>query len=274
MSCSSGPKSFDELKEAGKISYARGNYSEARKLLNGALELNLSDRDVLFYLGLSCQKDYILDSALYFFKKADLLHPNDRDINQSIFQIALELQQNKHALKAINVLIETGDNIDKYYKIIIELNTRLKQYYVAFLTARLLYNSDMEDPSNHLLFASTAHRTDSIATALEIINNAIAKFGENEEFLVNKSIFLARLKNYVEAEKILRKLVKNSTQTDLVKLNLANVLSSQDNRSKKLEAFDLYKDIQQRLSPVYKIDSTVRALEIELNSQQLQYNPN
>ena len=264
LGCSSEPQTFAEYKQEGKKEYARGNYKEARRLLNEAMKSNKSDRDVLFYLGLSYQKDYMLDSAIFYMKKADMLYPKDRDINLSIYKVALELQQAEYLVEAIDVLIKSGDPIEDYYELLITCNMQLERYFVAFLHSQALLQTDLENPSYYFTAANLAADVDSLDLALRTINQAIEKFGEKEEFVLNKGIFTARMGEHLKAEKIMRSLLDTSQNPSFVKLNLANVLTAQDNKDKKLEGYHLYKEIQSEFSQDYKIDSTINALKQEL----------
>ena len=266
--CSSDPQTFTEYKQEGKKEYARGNYQESRRLLDQAMKINKSDRDVLFYLGLSYQKDYMLDSAIFYLKKADMLYPKDRDINLSIYRVALELQEAEYLVEAIDVLIKSGDPIEDYYELLITCNMQLERYFVAFLHAQALLQTDLENPSYYFKAANIAAEVDSLDLALRTINKAIEKFGEKEEFILNKGIYIARMGEYLEAEKIMRSLLNSSQNPSFVKLNLANVLTAQDNKDKKLEGYHLYKEIQSEFSNDYIIDSTINALEQELKTSE------
>ena len=69
------------------------------------------------------------------------------------------------------------------------------------------------------------------------------RYGERPEYLSSKAVFLATMNRYEAAEAIYRNLIATDSSLFAYQIGLANVLSSQDKRYKKQEAYDIYKQI-------------------------------
>lgn len=263
--CGSEPTTYEELIAAGKKEFLSDNYVKARNLLSQALKLDQSSRDALYFLGMSYQREYRLDSAFYYLKRADILNPKDREINMALYHIGVELNEYDNTIKAINVLIGTGDAPEKYYKQLIDLNLKVEHPYVAMLYARKQLQADSTDPANYLKLANIASMIDSVEYAVEIIDKAIDKFGADKQFIMNRAIYLSKRGQVAQSEKIIRDLMAQNPDDDMIKLNLANVLTIQTNREKKLEGYNLLKEIKNSVGQVYNIDSIMTVLENELD---------
>jgi len=81
---------------------------------------------------------------------------------------------------------------------------------------------------------------------------------------VNIGINYINLDNYPEAEKYLRMALELSPGNIPSLINLANVLSSQNSRDKKLEALEIYKASRDLIPEAFKVDSIIDDLQIEL----------
>ena len=265
--CSRQPQSFDELVRAGKTAFVNGQYPQARTFLLKAIEEKSSDRDALYYLGMSYKQDFMMDSALFYLKRTDLLHPNDREVNLAIFRVAMQLQDWQNALRASSVLIATGDPIQDYYDQLIDLNIKVNNRPVAFVYAKKYLALDTNAANRYLVAANLAAQIDSVDHAIELMEKAIDKFGRHPQFLINEGIYYASKYDYARSEQLMREAVAIDTVDPVAsKLNLANVLSKESSREKKLEAYKIYTDLQkQQLPDVFKIDSTVAALKDELH---------
>ncbi|RKX28326.1 MAG: hypothetical protein DRP47_04610 [Candidatus Zixiibacteriota bacterium] len=263
--CTSTPESFDQLLTAGKKAFVHKKYSKARDYLGKAVAKQPSDHDVLYFLGLSYARDYLLDSAFFYISRADVLIPNDRETNLELYKLAMDLKEDKAAIKAIKVLIRTGDPEDQYYETLVRLHAREKHHYNAYHYSRLLLKKEPENRQWYLVAASAAANIDSIHVALEILDSAIEKFGPLPELRMNRALFLISINKYSEAERALRLLYAEDTASVPYRINLAHVLSSQDDRQKKQEAYDIYKSLEPLELKEFKLDSLISALEQELN---------
>ena len=216
---------------------------------------------------MSYKQDFMMDSALFYLKRTDLLHPNDREVNLAIFRVAMQLQDWQNALRASSVLIATGDPIQDYYDQLIDLNIKVNNRPVAFVYAKKYLALDTNDANRYLVAANLAAQIDSVDHAIELMEKAIDKFGRHPQFLINEGIYYASKYDYARSEQLMREAVAIDTVDPVAsKLNLANVLSKESSREKKLEAYKIYTDLQkQQLPDVFKIDSTVAALKDELH---------
>ncbi|MEW5993840.1 MAG: hypothetical protein AB1744_05525 [Candidatus Zixiibacteriota bacterium] len=265
VGCSNKPQTFEELTDAGERAFLDEDYARARGYFSEAAAKKPSDKHVLYLLGVSYARDFLYDSAFHYLKRADLLHPRDREINLELYRVARALEEWKTAIRAIHVLIERGDPPEQHYRELAELNMNIDNYAVAYTFYRRVLAQEAHDPDVHLHVANLAAQLDSIDVALRVIDSAIEQFGPADQFLLNKSLFLAGRQQYREAERILRSLLAGDTGALAYKLNLANILSSQDDRAKKEEAYRLYLELNTLFGPEdVLLDSTIAALRDEL----------
>ncbi len=263
VGCNSQPESFEQLKKAGEKAFFSGNYTKARDLLSKAAARQPSDKNVLYYLGLSYARDFLYDSAYVYLKRVDLLFPKDREINQEIYNIAMELGEWKAAKRAIETLIATGDSRDQWSERLGWLNRHLGNMVLAYAYYRRALELNPDDPGRYLDVANSAALIDSVPIAIQVIDSAIEKFGEKEELLLNKGLFLAMNNELEKSEDVLRTLYKQDTTSVSTMLNLAHTLASQDNVEKKKEAYKLYLRIQPSVGN--QVDSIIEALQQELH---------
>ena len=264
-SCGQEPQTVEELQKAGEIAFGEADYAEARKLLAKAVAQRPSDPHLLYLLGVSYQRDYLYDSAFTYLKRADILFPNDRETNLALYDIAKALKEWRSAIKAIQVLIKTGDPADQYDRELAELNINNENYPVAYYYFRKLLQKEPDSSSHYLTVANLATELDSFEIAINVVDSAIERFGSSDELLVNKGMYLTALKKYGDGEGIFRSLMAKDSTASAYKLNLANALASQNNRTKKAEAYRLYLSIKDAFGPEFRIDSLLQALEEELD---------
>lgn len=265
ISCGDQKTDLQELKSDGQKAFLNQQYRQAREYFLKGLATAPSDRDLLYYTGLCYKRDFIYDSALSYLKRADLLYPRDRELNQELYSVATATRSWQVALDCINVLIETGDPPVNYLEQLAVLSAKLDQPLNVVYYLRLLTTSHPDSALYALQLANGLIGVDSLETAEQVLDSAVAKFGELNEFLATRATIGAYRGKYSQAEKTFRDLiVRDATQTDRYKLNLANVLSMQKERDKKLEALSLYKEIKPRFEIGSRIDSLIDTLEKEL----------
>ena len=126
-----------------------------------------------------------------------------------------------------------------------------------------MLKAEPENPSRYYQVAILAHQNDSVDYALDVVNRAIEKFGDQLQFTTTKGILLAEKKDFDGAERLLRPIL-DADSSIMNKLNLANVLADQDSRPKKEEARRLYLDIKEQVGNQYNIDSLLTELEKDL----------
>jgi len=264
LSCGKEPQTFDENLKAGQKAFLDQDFSTARKYLSKAVTLNPSDRNALYFLGISFERDYIYDSAHFYLKRADLLFPNDREINKEIYKVSVPLSEWRDAIKSIMVLVATGDNLEDYYDELADLNMQQKNYPVAYAWYQRLKERDPNNPNWYLQEANLAVELDSTDLAIAKIDSAIARFGPRDELLMNKGNYLSGRGRHGEAEKIFRKLYESDTTSVAYRINLANSLAAQSSRKKKEEALKMYRDLSDETSSSFRIDSLITEMEKEL----------
>jgi tetratricopeptide (TPR) repeat protein len=263
--CSKEPQTVDELIRAGEEAFDNHEYARARKYLSKAVAQKSSDRHLLYLLGISYQRDFLYDSAYHYLKRLDLLFPGDREVNLQLYKIAKTVKEWKSAIEAIHVLVETGDAGEQYHAELADLNLKIENYKVAYYFYRKLLEEDPNNPNYYLLVANLAAQIDSLHISLAVIDSALERFGDRDEFLMNKGLYLAVMKRYEESEAVFRYLLDKDSSSLPTKLNLANALATQDDRTKKIEALQLYLQIRPEVVDVFRLDSLIGALREELN---------
>ena len=264
LGCSHEPQTLEELREAGQNAFIDGDYAVAQNYFNKALLIKSSDRDVLYYLGQTFQNFQQDDSAIYYFKRADILHPNDRELNLAIYQSAKRINDYQSSIEAIGALIHTGDNPESYYFELADLNLRNGNIFVSFQLLRKMYDNKTDDPIIYLGLGNVAIQVDSVDFAISIMREAIDKFGEKEEFVTNLAIYLAGVNRLAEAETVLKKIIRKKPNSQPLILNLANILSLNESKKKKEEALQMYRNVRQESGNIFNIDSVITELEQEL----------
>ncbi len=263
--CGKEPSTIAELSEAGEKAFVNQEYAKAREYLSKAVAQKPSDQHLLYLLGISYERDCLYDSAFQYLKRADLLFPEDRETNLALYKVAKTIEEWKSAIEAVHVLIETGDPLEQYYGELGYLNMKVENYRVAYYFYRKLLEKDPGNPNNYLQVANLAADNDSLGVALAVIDSALQRFGSNDQFLLNKTVYLTALQRFAEAETILRSMLDRDTSSLSIKLNLAHTLASQNSREKKKEAYQLYLQLQPVAGDEFRLDSLIDLLREELN---------
>jgi len=263
--CGKEPQTVAELSRAGEKAFDNHEYAKARKYLTKAVAKKPSDRHLLYLLGVSYQRDFLYDSAFHYLKRFDLLFPDDREVNLRLYEIAKTVKEWKSAIKAIQVLVETGDPAEQYHAELADLNLKIENYKVAYYFYRKLLEADPNNPNYYLLVANLATQLDSLDISLAVVDSALERFGDRDEFLVNKGLYLVAMKRYEESEATFRYLLAKDSSSLPAKLNLAHALATQDDRAKKREALQLYLQLRPVADEVLSLDSIIAALREELN---------
>jgi tetratricopeptide (TPR) repeat protein len=259
-----GQDSVQELQAGGLRAFEDGNYKKARDYFLKGIALEPSNKELLYYTGLSYKNDYLYDSALFYLKRLDILYPKDRETNLRLYEIAIALEDWDYAMAAMGGLIGTGDSIEQYYAQYAEMWGRKDHPGNAYFYTKKAMDVEPDNPNHYVRAARLAVTVEPGPAAIKWIDSAIARFGENDGFLITKAEILARQESYPAAEKIFRSLLSNDTSHYAHKINLANVLSSQDNRSKKREALGLYREVVELAPPNFNLGSLILVLEEEL----------
>jgi len=262
--CGSEPQTFEELTSAGKTAFAKSEFAQARDYLGKAVTMKTSDREALYFLGMAYSRDAMYDSAMFYLGRVNVLFPKDRSTNQELYKLAINLQDWGTARQAIGVLIETGDPPESHWEDLAHLCLAGENYHLAHRYFSLLLEVEPDNPNRYIEVANTAAEIDSMDLAMRVIDSALVRFGQRDEFLTNKALFLSSQRDYPAAEHIYRRLVAGDTSSVGYRINLAHTLAEQDDRAKKEEAYILYRDLKDRIGQEFNIDSLMQELEVEL----------
>lgn len=263
-SCSGGGNDLESLRKNGRSAFNKGDYDKALEYLRKGLSQSQSDKEILFLLGQTFEKQQNLDSAYFYYKRCDLLHPKDKGVNQSLYDISITLQDYEQAIKSLQSLIAAGDSEEMYWQQLAELYLRVNNGIRAYIYYTKLLEKYPDEPKYYLMSSNIASHIDSLDAAIRITDAGIKKFGDREELLINKAIYLAGMGKYSQAEKIFRSQLEKSSNKEPIKLNLANVLTKQDNFKKKREGYNLYVELKENGTNFPFIDSVITQLETEL----------
>jgi tetratricopeptide (TPR) repeat protein len=266
--CSSEPQTAEELKKAGNKAFLAEDYAEARTYFLEALQKKPSDKDLLYFTGMSYKRDFILDSALIYLKKADLLHPDDREINMEIYDVAMTLGEWKYADLAVRTFIRTGDPESMYYGELADIASKMGNRSTAFYYLYRQYNEiGLQDAQRFSQLAGLAADVDSIGLAYRILDSAVTRFGQSDVFEMTRAKVLFDDRKLTEAEALLRKLSAKYPDEADISLNLANALANQKSPAKKREALDMYRRIRPNYGNPALVDSIIANVERQLDGE-------
>lgn len=264
LACASEPETFDERLKAGERAFVGGEYFKARGYLLQALQEKPSDRHPLYLLGLTYSRELMYDSAAYYLGRANILYPDDREINLGLYEAALNIEDWESARAALRVLVKTGDPVESHLETLAELSLQMEDLPWAHYYYGQLLNKESDNPNRWIQTANTAADMGSLFVAIDLLDSAIEEFGPNESFLANKGIYHAVLGQYPESEKIFRSLIVADTTAIAYRINLASALASQPDKQKKREALSLYFLARDVLGADSRLDSLIGVLETEL----------
>lgn len=260
-------KDISTLKQEAQATLSQGNANEAVKLYREAYNKAPSDRDIVFGLGMAYKRTMLIDSAYTYFRKAKILNNLDREVNQEILQMAPSYQDYELALGAISALVETGDNEQMYWPQLSELYYLNKQYDRAAVYYERLIDDQPDNGYYYISLAGVLSMGGTPDEANKILQKAVEVIGPRPEFYSNIAVNYANQANFEEAEKYFRLSLEMFSEHVPSWINLANVLSSTDNKQKKLEALEIYKTYKDQTPAVYNLDSLIPELERELGVQ-------
>jgi predicted Zn-dependent protease len=260
--CSSEPQTVEELKKAGTKAFLAEDYTKARTYFLEALGKKPSDKDLLYFAGMSYKRDYVLDSALIYLKKADFLYPDDREINMEVYELATQLGEWRYAERAIRTFIRTGDPESQYYLELSDLAQNMGNRANSFYYLYKQYNEiGLDEPQRFGQLAGAAADIDSIDLAYRILDSAITRFGPSDGFEITRAKILFDDRKLTEAEALLRKLAAKYPDQPNITLNLANALVNQQLPEKMREALTLYRSIRPSYRDPATIDSIIATVE-------------
>lgn len=266
LGCSGGPKTVDEFLAAAKNSYEQGNYFEARKYLAQAIKLKPTDKEVIYQMGRNYAAENMYDSAFAHLSRADKLYPNDRRINELLHDMCVETEHWQEAIQALFALSRTGDPPEMHYK---EIAEHAKQGKIGNM-AEFYFGKLVEQYPDSMMYyvsqAEGAYWMEEPDKSAEIITEAIKRLGDRPLLLSELGKYYGLNGNLDEAEKTLRILVAKDS-TIINQLQLATTLAFQKSRSKKEEAYALFKKLRDKSPDMSRVDSILSSLEKELTKR-------
>jgi tetratricopeptide (TPR) repeat protein len=265
LSCSREPKTVDALRSAGQKALLDRNYAKARGFFQKGLAKAPSDKGLLYFTGLCFQREGSYDSALTYLRKADILYPKDRDINQALKPVAELTQSWGYAIGATSVLIATGDDPRLYYHDLAVYSAKNHQPMITMYYQRKVLEQYPDSIMEWVRLGGVALELDSLDVARMLLDTALAKFGRSDHLYGLVGLLRAKEGNYPEAERIFRVLYGKDSSLTTNKLNLANVLSHYPIKAKKLEALDLLRAIPSDEGKEFKVDSLIMIIQKEVD---------
>lgn len=259
-----GKPTPEEYREQGKKYFAQEKYAQARDSFGKALNANPSDRELLYLMGIAYRKDQMYDSALSALRRVDLLHPQDREIKQNLYDVAMALNDWPVARSALKGLMDVHAAPPHPWKIMADLWRRSDHPGNTYAAAKLALLEDPEDAQMWVLAANSAYLVDSAQASLAYIDTAIAKFGATDLLIANRGTYLSFAKKYDSAEVVFRELIAKDSGSAQYQLSLAHALSAQSSRTKQKEALEYYRKVAPKLGPEFQLDSIIKDLEGKL----------
>ena len=258
-------RSVEDLRASGKEALDKKEFAKAREYYLQALEKDKSDKESLVGIAEAYRRDSRLDSTIYYLKRADLMHPGDRALNEEILEVAVTLGDWQNAINAIEAMVQTGDSYDRWYEQLADLWLKKGDVPRAFYHARRAIMNGTNNQAIYLQAATWAAQYDSLDAAIEILDSAVARFGPLDPFLVNKALLLSYGGRNRQAETIMRSVVERENPPNPgLQLNLANILAAQPEKTKKREALEIYQQIRPALTGRYPVDSLIQVVTDQL----------
>jgi tetratricopeptide (TPR) repeat protein len=266
LGCGNDTSDIKLLKQQGMAAFNSKNFMEATKYFKKGLRASQSDRDFLFYLGVSYAEMNMFDSAMIYIRRAKLLYPRDRDVNKELVQLCPKFEDYDCALRAIAVLVATGDNEKMYWPQLAEFNYHVGNYILAVQYYKLALADNPDIPNYYLLLSVVLGQMGKYDEAISYLKKSIDRFGPSEESYANIGTMYINIHQFDKAEENFRSSLALNPDNISVWINLANILSMSDNPAKKREALEIYKKYRSRTPKMYNLDSLIPALEEELGS--------
>jgi len=262
--CGEEPVDTALLKQQGIHAYELKNFNEAVNYCRLGLKALPSDRDFLYYLGVSYAKLDLYDSAMVYIRRAKVLYPRDRDINKQLIQLCPKFEDYECALRAIAVLVASGDNEKMYWPQLADFNYRVGNYILAVQYYKMALDNNPNIANYYFYLSIILGQMGKFQEAIDYLEKSIERFGPSEESYANIGTMYINLRNYDKAEENFRSSLAINQDNISVWINLANILSMSEDVNKKREALEIYKKYQSQTPAMYNLDSLIPALEEEL----------
>ncbi|RKX19384.1 MAG: hypothetical protein DRP51_07515 [Candidatus Zixiibacteriota bacterium] len=258
---------FDSLAKKGLAAYHKDDYNEAIHLFEKALHLKPSDRDMLYNTGSAFFKLDLLDSALVYFHRVNILYPADYAINKELFRLCSLTEDYECALSAVQMMIANGDNEEMFWIPLADLNFFIGNYKLAKKYYQQLIDKEPREGRYRWNLAECFARLNKPEEAIRVLKEAIAKLGANPVAYSQIAVNHITLREFDQAEIYFRKAIEFDPQNVSLWINLAHTLNEQNSREKKEEALAIYKLYYIDTPEMFKLDSLIKVLEVELGQK-------
>ncbi|MBD3402765.1 tetratricopeptide repeat protein [candidate division GN15 bacterium] len=264
--CGSEPTSVEELKRAGVQAFLNEDYESARDYLLKGLQKAPSDRELLYFTGVSYKRDSRYDSALVYLNRAAILHKDDAEVARERLDVALALDQSDIAISSIRTLIDTGDPPQEYYLMLADLWKMEGWPINHYIYLKRYLDTNPQDSTRYVEFANASITVDSAEVGHEYLDSAMERFGPKTVYQAAKAVLYGSQQEYGRAERILRRLIAEDTGLVDLKLNLANVLTGQPELDKQREAKELLNEIKPYVEGYFPVDSVLERIQQRIDT--------
>lgn len=260
-------KTAEELIVLAQESYDKGEFYKSRKYLAEAIKLKPNEKEIVFQIGRAYMAENMFDSAFAHLSRADKLYPNDRRIIQLLHEASVKSKNWNAAIGALLSLARTGDPIENFYRQIGEYALKDSSGHIAYYYYGMLIELEPDSMSHYLNQAEGGIIEGEPQKSIEVLKAALKRFGDQPELLYQLGRLYSVTGNLNEAEKLYRLLVAKDPSV-FNRLQLATTLSLQNSRSKKEEAYAMFKEVRPETNNVRRVDSILAVLEKELTIRQ------
>ena len=266
LSCGEA-EDFDSLAKEGLAAYHKADYNKAIHLYRKALHLKPSDRDLLYNIGSAFFKLDLLDSALIYFHRVNILYPADYAINKELFRLCSLTEDYNCALSAVQMMIANGESEEMFWIPLADLNFFNGNYKLAKKYYQLLINDDPKEGRYRWNLSECFAQLNKPDEAIRVLKEAIAKLGANPVAYSQIAVNHITLREFDQAEIYFRKAIEFEPQNVSLWINLAHTLNEQGTRDKKEEALAIYKLYYIDTPEMFQLDSLIKALDVELGQK-------
>lgn len=266
IGCSSKTNDFASLKAKGLEHIGAGEYEKAEELLSLALKKQPSDRETMFFLGVS-QSNLGMDSlAVSSFRKVIKLHGSDVETARNLILASLAAEDWDSGLDGLYALVDAGEPFNTLFLEFYDMYYRSGRLLNASRMMDSLIRKDPERADYYLKAANLKGQIEMYDEAEMQLQEALRRFGPSVEIYSNLGVLQMQQENFSRAEVMFRKGVTLAPTNDGALMNLANCLSISSKPEARQEAVATYRRMSQITFDRLRLDTVVSRLEYELGN--------
>jgi len=218
--------------------YKKGNIVEAKKILQGAIEIYPDHSPSLKLMGEILVKENKYDDAILYYKRALLVNPKDNEARINLADVYGWQGNYDRAIGLYKeILEEEPENISAMLGL-----ARTLRWAQRFEEAISVYQQILQNESENLEALSGLSKTLAFAgyysKAIDYINKAIKLNPDNSELLKNKAEILSWQGRYKEAENLYKASLKLNSKDPETYHNLGNLYTWSKQYKKAVEAYE------------------------------------